>query len=121
VNRGLSARELARHAGEIADESERWFLTGARAALRGATRAKDGARRGRQKLYRLLFQRKRPGAAERLRQVIQQEAARAEFSGSEAELARFAEQIAQVVELVLSGAIPPTDVAFEPSEPEGTQ
>lgn len=110
------SRDLAGRGHDIAVESDRWFVAALQGLDRGMTRARsEVSEAGRQVMVRskawLPGARHNAGPKERIRRAIIREAKRRGFQGEQ--LDQFSQNIALVVELVLSGAVSVEDIAFE--------
>lgn len=111
------SRELWWGGHYIAAEGDRWFLKLIDELNRGAERTRAGfGAFGRRLIERPLQARRRMMIArrhERLRQLLFAEAERASLNESPEAVQRFAEQMATLLELVLSGRVAIGDVTFE--------
>ncbi len=114
--------ELADRSADIATESDRWFLLALKGVERGAQQTHDGlgalvkaAISGGSRLVPRLS--KRP-PRERIQEMLKSEARRLEFDVSREDFVEFSEKMATLLELVFSGAVDLSDVAFDPAEAE---
>ena len=103
---------------QVAEESDRWFLTTLQGVDRGAKKTKHAlARLGRYlatKSHELrpAWLRKR-SHRERIRSMLLREAKRSKVTLSRQEFEAFSEQIATLLDLVLQGRLSVGDIAFE--------
>lgn len=108
---------------DIAHESDRWFLLAVHGVGHGARSVREGlgavARvvSERSARWRPRWTRPRSGR-ERIQEALEQEARRLDFDVSREEFTAFSEKMAQLLELIFTGALSLNDVAFEPAESE---
>jgi hypothetical protein len=108
---------------DIATESDRWFLLAVRGVGEGARRVGNSldavarAVSAQSARWRPHWARSRTGR-ERLRDILARVEKRLDVDVSREEFEAFSEKMSQLLELVFTGAISLSDVAFEAAEPD---
>lgn len=107
--------QLVQGGSYVASESDRWFLATVGGVQRGSQRTTEGIGALGQRLVQGARRRLGGGKTrvERIRSMLREEVHRSELDLTDEEVVQFTENMSMLLELVLDGTIPVSDVAIQ--------